>query len=214
MTADASRPWACAACPRPIRDARDGGSRMPWCCARRAAGRAGFGRLMDAYNGQASAPARWRWGWRRGPMSTPWPAPGPPAVGRPIAEFQGLAWMLGTCRSRWRRRGRLNLARRALGRAERLPGPAGRRPGEGDGADMAIRCQQCACRCGGAAGYFARQPDGALRARRADVRPSRAGTRRCCGHRWRSRSSAASCRRTRDRLRPDSLRRRRRGRAE
>ena len=112
----------------------------------------GFGRLMEAYNGQRVGAATAALGYAQTRRQ----------FGRPIAEFQGLAWMLADMSIR------LEAARALVWRAARTAGPGDGHPGFPDrlaaaqakvlAADTAIEVTNAALQVWGAAGYSRENP--------------------------------------------------------
>ena len=91
---------------------------MPWCCARRGGFARGFGRLMEAYNGQRVGAATAALGIAAGAYDQALGyAQARHQFGRPIAEFQGLGWMLADMSIK------LEASRALVWRAARSAGP-------------------------------------------------------------------------------------------
>lgn len=160
----------------------------------------GFGRLMDAYNGQRVGAATVALGLAAGAYDHALEyAQRRRQFGRPIGEFQGLSWMLADMSIK------LEAARALVWRAARSAGMGG------DGkiafpdrlaaaqakvlaADTAIEVTNMALQVWGAAGYSRENPMERY-VRDARISPSPAAPHRCCATRSRSNCSAASCRR-------------------
>jgi len=123
----------------------------------------GFGRLMDAYNGQRVGAATVALGLAAGAYDHALEfAQKRHQFGRPIAEFQGLSWMLADMSIR------LEAARALVWRAARSAGPGDGRIGFPDrlaaaqakvlAADTAIEVTNNALQVWGAAGYSRENP--------------------------------------------------------
>ncbi|WP_135466404.1 3-sulfinopropanoyl-CoA desulfinase [Crenalkalicoccus roseus] len=119
----------------------------------------GFGRLMDAYNGQRVGAATVALGLAAGAYEHALGyAQRRRQFGRPIAEFQGLAWMLADMSIR------LEAARALVWRAARSAGPAGfpdrlaAAQAKVLAADTAIEVTNAALQVWGAAGYSRENP--------------------------------------------------------
>src|SRR4051794_26529143 len=123
----------------------------------------GFGRLMEAYNGQRVGAATAALGLAAGAYEHALAyARARRQFGRPIAEFQGLAWMLADMSIR------LEAARALVWRAARSAGPGDDVPGFPDrlaaaqakvlAADTAIEVTNQALQVWGAAGYSRDNP--------------------------------------------------------
>ncbi len=119
----------------------------------------GFGRLMDAYNGQRVGAATVALGLAAGAFDLALDyAKTRRQFGRPIAEFQGLAWMLADMSIE------IEAARALIWRAARSAGPAGfpdrlaAAQAKVMAADMAIRVTNQALQVWGAAGYSRDNP--------------------------------------------------------
>ncbi len=119
----------------------------------------GFGRLMDAYNGQRVGAATVALGLAAGAYDHALVrAQAREQFGRPIAEFQGLAWMLADMSIE------LEASRALVWRAARSAGPNGfpdrlaAAQAKVMAADMAIRVTNNALQVWGAAGYSRDNP--------------------------------------------------------
>ncbi len=119
----------------------------------------GFGRLMDAYNGQRVGAATVALGLAAGAFDHALDrAQSRQQFGRPIAEFQGLAWMLADMSIE------LEASRALVWRAARSAGPNGfpdrlaAAQAKVMAADMAIRVTNNALQVWGAAGYSRDNP--------------------------------------------------------
>lgn len=119
----------------------------------------GFGRLMDAYNGQRVGAATVALGLAAGAYDHALDrAQARRQFGRPIAEFQGLAWMLADMSIE------LEASRALVWRAARSAGPNGfpdrlaAAQAKVMAADMAIRVTNQALQVWGAAGYSRDNP--------------------------------------------------------
>ncbi len=119
----------------------------------------GFGRLMDAYNGQRVGAATVALGLAAGAYDHALDrARTREQFGRPIAEFQGLAWMLADMSIE------LEASRALVWRAARSAGPNGfpdrlaAAQAKVMAADMAIRVTNQALQVWGAAGYSRDNP--------------------------------------------------------
>lgn len=119
----------------------------------------GFGRLMDAYNGQRVGAATVALGLAAGAYDHAIDrAQSRQQFGRPIAEFQGLAWMLADMSIE------LEASRALIWRAARSAGPNGfpdrlaAAQAKVMAADMAIRVTNNALQVWGAAGYSRDNP--------------------------------------------------------
>ena len=119
----------------------------------------GFGRLMDAYNGQRVGAATVALGLAAGAYDHALAfAQQRRQFGRPIAEFQGLSWMLADMSIR------LEAARALVWRAARSAGPAGfpdrlaAAQAKVLAADTAIEVTNNALQVWGAAGYSRENP--------------------------------------------------------
>jgi 3-sulfinopropanoyl-CoA desulfinase len=119
----------------------------------------GFGRLMDAYNGQRVGAATVALGLAAGAYGHALEfAQRRRQFGRPIAEFQGLSWMLADISIR------LEAARALVWRAARSAGPAGfpdrlaAAQAKVLAADTAIEVTNAALQVWGAAGYSRENP--------------------------------------------------------
>ncbi|WP_264185468.1 3-sulfinopropanoyl-CoA desulfinase [Roseicella aerolata] len=119
----------------------------------------GFGRLMDAYNGQRVGAATVALGLAAGAYDHALArAQARRQFGRPIAEFQGLAWMLADMSIE------LEASRALIWRAARSAGPNGfpdrlaAAQAKVMAADMAIRVTNQALQVWGAAGYSRDNP--------------------------------------------------------
>lgn len=119
----------------------------------------GFGRLMDAYNGQRVGAATVALGLAAGAYDHALDrAQSRQQFGRPIAEFQGLAWMLADMSIE------LEASRALVWRAARSAGPNGfpdrlaAAQAKVMAADMAIRVTNNALQVWGAAGYSRDNP--------------------------------------------------------
>ena len=119
----------------------------------------GFGRLMDAYNGQRVGAATVALGLAAGAYDHALArAQTRQQFGRPIAEFQGLAWMLADMSIE------LEASRALVWRAARSAGPNGfpdrlaAAQAKVMAADMAIRVTNNALQVWGAAGYSRDNP--------------------------------------------------------
>lgn len=119
----------------------------------------GFGRLMDAYNGQRVGAATVALGLAAGAHGHALDyARTRRQFGRPIAEFQGLAWMLADMSIE------IEASRALIWRAAKSAGPAGfpdrlaAAQAKVMAADMAIRVTNNALQVWGAAGYSRDNP--------------------------------------------------------
>jgi len=119
----------------------------------------GFGRLMDAYNGQRVGAATVALGLAAGAYEHALArAQARRQFGRPIAEFQGLAWMLADMSIE------IEASRALVWRAARSAGPNGfpdrlaAAQAKVMAADMAIRVTNNALQVWGAAGYSRENP--------------------------------------------------------
>ncbi len=119
----------------------------------------GFGRLMDAYNGQRVGAATVALGIAAGAYREALDYAGQRhQFGRPIAEFQGVGWMLADMSIR------LEAARALVWRAARSAGPAGfpdrlaAAQAKVLAADTAIEVTNNALQLWGAAGYSRENP--------------------------------------------------------
>ena len=123
----------------------------------------GFGRLMEAYNGQRVGAATVALGIAAGAYRQALGYAGRRhQFGRPIAEFQGVGWMLADMSIR------LEAARALVWRAARSAGPGDGQPGFPDrlaaaqakvlAADTAIEVTNAALQLWGAAGYSRENP--------------------------------------------------------
>ena len=119
----------------------------------------GFGRLMDAYNGQRVGAATVALGLAAGAYDHALArAQDRRQFGRPIAEFQGLAWMLADMSIE------IEASRALIWRAARSAGPNGfpdrlaAAQAKVMAADMAIRVTNNALQVWGAAGYSRNNP--------------------------------------------------------
>jgi len=119
----------------------------------------GFGRLMDAYNGQRVGAATVALGLAAGAYDHALDrAQARRQFGRPIAEFQGLAWMLADMSIA------IEASRALVWRAARSAGPNGfpdrlaAAQAKVMAADMAIRVTNDALQVWGAAGYSRDNP--------------------------------------------------------
>ncbi len=119
----------------------------------------GFGRLMDAYNGQRVGAATVAMGLAAGSYDHALArAQTRRQFGRPIAEFQGLAWMLADMSIE------IEASRALIWRAARSAGPNGfpdrlaAAQAKVMAADMAIRVTNNALQVWGAAGYSRENP--------------------------------------------------------
>ena len=119
----------------------------------------GFGRLIDAYNGQRVGAATVAMGLAQGALDHALDRAGTRRqFGRPIAEFQGLGWMLADMSIE------VEAARALIHRAARSAGPAGfpdrlaAAQAKVFAADMAIRVTNNALQIWGAAGYSKDNP--------------------------------------------------------
>jgi len=119
----------------------------------------GFGRLMDAYNGQRVGAATVALGLAAGAYGHALEyAQRRRQFGRPIAEFQGLSWMLADMSIK------LEAARALVWRAARSAGPAGfpdrlaAAQAKVLAADTAIEVTNMALQVWGAAGYSRENP--------------------------------------------------------
>ncbi len=119
----------------------------------------GFGRLMDAYNGQRVGAATVALGLGAGAYDHALErAQSRRQFGRPIAEFQGLAWMLADMSIE------IEASRALIWRAARSAGPNGfpdrlaAAQAKVMAADMAIRVTNNALQVWGAAGYSRDNP--------------------------------------------------------
>jgi hypothetical protein len=119
----------------------------------------GFGRLIDAYNGQRVGAATVALGLAAGAQQHAIArANARRQFGRPIAEFQGLAWMLADMAIE------VEAARALIHRAARSAGPAGfpdrlaAAQAKVFASEMAIRVTNNALQVWGAAGYSRENP--------------------------------------------------------
>ncbi len=119
----------------------------------------GFGRLMDAYNGQRVGAGTVALGLAAGSYEHALAfAQQRRQFGRPIAEFQGLSWMLADMSIK------LEASRALIWRAARSAGPAGfpdrlaAAQAKVMAADMAIEVTNAALQVWGAAGYSRENP--------------------------------------------------------
>jgi alkylation response protein AidB-like acyl-CoA dehydrogenase len=119
----------------------------------------GFGRLIDAYNGQRVGAATVALGLAAGAYDHAIARAGDRRqFGRPIAEFQGLGWMLADMSIE------VEAARALVHRAARSAGPAGfpdrlaAAQGKVFASEMAIRVTNAALQVWGAAGYSRDNP--------------------------------------------------------
>ena len=119
----------------------------------------GFGRLIDAYNGQRVGAATVAMGLAQGALDHALDRAGTRRqFGRPIAEFQGLGWMLADMSIE------VEAARALIHRAARSAGPAGfpdrlaAAQAKVFAADTAIRVTNNALQIWGAAGYSKDNP--------------------------------------------------------
>ena len=119
----------------------------------------GFGWLIDAYNGQRVGAATVAMGLAQGALDHALDRAGTRRqFGRPIAEFQGLGWMLADMSIE------VEAARALIHRAARSAGPAGfpdrlaAAQAKVFAADMAIRVTNNALQIWGAAGYSKDNP--------------------------------------------------------
>jgi alkylation response protein AidB-like acyl-CoA dehydrogenase len=119
----------------------------------------GFGRLIDAYNGQRVGAATVALGLAAGAQEHALARAGTRRqFGRPIAEFQGLAWMLADMAID------IEASRALIHRAARSAGPAGfpdrlaAAQAKVFASDMAIRVTNQALQVWGAAGYSKDNP--------------------------------------------------------
>jgi alkylation response protein AidB-like acyl-CoA dehydrogenase len=119
----------------------------------------GFGRLIDAYNGQRVGAATVALGLAAGAQEHALARAGTRRqFGRPIAEFQGLAWMLADMAID------IEASRALIHRAARSAGPAGfpdrlaAAQAKVYASDMAIRVTNQALQVWGAAGYSKDNP--------------------------------------------------------
>ncbi|MFZ4410214.1 MAG: 3-sulfinopropanoyl-CoA desulfinase [Paracraurococcus sp.] len=139
------------------------GLEVPDAMVLRPAGGSGFGRLMEAYNGQRVGAATAALGIAAGAYDHALDyAQARRQFGRPIAEFQGLAWMLADMSIK------LEAARALIWRAARSAGPGDGVPGFPDrlaaaqakvlAADTAIEVTNQALQVWGAAGYSRENP--------------------------------------------------------
>ena len=119
----------------------------------------GFGRLMDAYNGQRVGAATVALGLAAGAQDHALARAGARRqFGRPIGEFQGLAWMLADMAIE------IEAARALIQRAARSAGPAGfpdrlaAAQAKVFASEMAIRVTNQALQIWGAAGYSKDNP--------------------------------------------------------
>jgi alkylation response protein AidB-like acyl-CoA dehydrogenase len=119
----------------------------------------GFGRLIDAYNGQRVGAATVALGLAAGAHDHALARAGARRqFGRPIAEFQGLGWMLADMSIE------LEAARALIHRAARSAGPAGfpdrlaAAQAKVFASEMAIRVTNAALQVWGAAGYSKDNP--------------------------------------------------------
>jgi alkylation response protein AidB-like acyl-CoA dehydrogenase len=119
----------------------------------------GFGRLIDAYNGQRVGAATVALGLAAGAHDHALARAGDRRqFGRPIAEFQGLGWMLADMSIE------LEAARALIHRAARSAGPAGfpdrlaAAQAKVFASEMAIRVTNSALQVWGAAGYSKDNP--------------------------------------------------------
>ena len=119
----------------------------------------GFGRLIDAYNGQRVGAATVAMGLAAGSLDHALARAGTRRqFGRPIAEFQGLGWMLADMSIE------VEAARALIHRAARSAGPAGfpdrlaAAQAKVFASEMAIRVTNQALQVWGAAGYSKDNP--------------------------------------------------------
>lgn len=119
----------------------------------------GFGRLIDAYNGQRVGAATVALGLAAGALDLALDRAGARRqFGRPIAEFQGLGWMLADMSIE------VEAARALIHRAARSAGPAGfpdrlaAAQAKVFASEMAIRVTNGALQVWGAAGYSKDNP--------------------------------------------------------
>jgi alkylation response protein AidB-like acyl-CoA dehydrogenase len=119
----------------------------------------GFGRLIDAYNGQRVGAATVAMGLAQGALDHALDRAGTRRqFGRPIAEFQGLGWMLADMSIE------VEAARALIHRAARSAGPAGfpdrlaAAQAKVFASEMAIRVTNNALQVWGAAGYSKDNP--------------------------------------------------------
>ena len=119
----------------------------------------GFGRLIDAYNGQRVGAATVAMGLAAGALDQALArAQTRRQFGRPIAEFQGLGWMLADMAIE------VEAARALIHRAARSAGPAGfpdrlaAAQAKVFASEMAIRVTNTALQVWGAAGYSKDNP--------------------------------------------------------
>jgi alkylation response protein AidB-like acyl-CoA dehydrogenase len=119
----------------------------------------GFGRLIDAYNGQRVGAATVAMGLAAGALDHAIARAGTRRqFGRPIAEFQGLGWMLADMSIE------VEAARALIHRAARSAGPAGfpdrlaAAQAKVFASEMAIRVTNQALQVWGAAGYSKDNP--------------------------------------------------------
>jgi hypothetical protein len=119
----------------------------------------GFGRLIDAYNGQRVGAATVALGLAQGALDHALARAGTRRqFGRPIAEFQGLGWMLADMSIE------VEAARALIHRAARSAGPAGfpdrlaAAQAKVFASEMAIRVTNAALQLWGAAGYSKDNP--------------------------------------------------------
>jgi len=119
----------------------------------------GFGRLIDAYNGQRVGAATVAMGLAQGALDHALDRAGTRRqFGRPIAEFQGLGWMLADMSIE------VEAARALIHRAARSAGPAGfpdrlaAAQAKVFASEMAIRVTNAALQVWGAEGYSKDNP--------------------------------------------------------
>jgi alkylation response protein AidB-like acyl-CoA dehydrogenase len=119
----------------------------------------GFGRLIDAYNGQRVGAATVAMGLAQGALDHALARAGTRRqFGRPIAEFQGLGWMLADMSIE------VEAARALIHRAARSAGPAGfpdrlaAAQAKVFASEMAIRVTNAALQVWGAEGYSKDNP--------------------------------------------------------
>jgi hypothetical protein len=119
----------------------------------------GFGRLIDAYNGQRVGAATVAMGLAQGALDHALARAGSRRqFGRPIAEFQGLGWMLADMSIE------VEAARALIHRAARSAGPAGfpdrlaAAQAKVFASEMAIRVTNAALQVWGAEGYSKDNP--------------------------------------------------------
>ncbi len=146
--------------------------------------RRGFADLMNAYNSQRVGAGTVAMGIAAGALdhAVDW-TKSREQFGRPIAEFQGLQWMLADMQTQ------LTAARLMLYAAARSRGPGGSSPPRRRSASSTTRC-----RCLVHAGTRATSRSSAWRATCA-CSPSGAAPRRCCAPSSPQRCSAGNCRR-------------------